>query len=131
MKRGNNGKLALTVLLRLDSVRTDVGMPGHIVRLRSGWLHDEVINAFRFLLQEREIRLREKNLNWPTSHFANPFFFPKMFEDGRYSHESVKRWARIIGTPEGSVFDLSAQVNRQISGDRTGLRLSRLSKRSV
>ena len=31
MKRGNNGKLALMVLLRLDSVRTNVGTPGRAV----------------------------------------------------------------------------------------------------
>ena len=35
----------------------------HMARLKSGWLHDEVINAFHFLLQEREMRLREQNLS--------------------------------------------------------------------
>mmetsp|Transcript_71017 Transcript_71017/g.160730 ORF Transcript_71017/g.160730 Transcript_71017/m.160730 type:complete len:93 (-) Transcript_71017:384-662(-) len=92
-----------------------------MARLRSGWLHDEVINAFHFLLQEREMRLRQQILNWPTSHFANFFFFPRMAEGGNHT-SPLRGGAGKSGHPRARFSTSSHWSCRRISGDRTELR---------
>ena len=50
--------------------------------MRSGWLFDESINAYMFLLQERDRRRCEANPALRPSHFMTSFFFKKVVSPG-------------------------------------------------
>ena len=49
----------------------------HFGRMRNAWLFDETVNAYMFLLQERDKRLCATTGARP-SHFMNSFFFQKV-----------------------------------------------------
>ena len=88
-----------------------VGIRGkHFDRLRSGWLFDETVNGYLYLLSERDARIcAEQPGRWPT-HFFSSFFFVKMFEGGEYSYGSVKRWSKKVKSTGGCVFKLDKLV---------------------
>ena len=50
--------------------------------MRSGWLFDDSINAYMFLLQERDRRRCEANPALHPSHFMTSFFFGKVVSQG-------------------------------------------------
>ena len=54
----------------------------HFGRMRNAWLFDESINAYMFLLQERDRRRCEANPALRPSHFMTSFFFEKVVSPG-------------------------------------------------
>ena len=88
-----------------------VGIRGkHFDRLRSGWLFDETVNGYLYLLSERDARIcAEQPRRWPT-HFFSSFFFVKMFVSNEYSYGSVKRWSKKVKSTGGCVFKLDKLV---------------------
>lgn len=86
----------------------------HTQRLRyEGWLFDEVVNVYMWLLQERDKRLCLGDADRQPSHFFNSFFFEKLFEPqgrDRYDYSCVKRWARKIKQTNGDIFKLDKMV---------------------
>jgi sentrin-specific protease 1 len=56
--------------------------------------HPPQVNAYMFLLQERDARFCLETPGRLPTHFFNSFFFTKMFEHGdEYRYGSVRRWA--------------------------------------
>jgi sentrin-specific protease 1 len=53
------------------------------------WLNDEVINYYMQLLQART--------NHHRCFFSNTFFYDKLMQRGRYSHDNVARWSLRAG----------------------------------
>ena len=60
------------------------------------WLNDTVINDFLKLLSHC-------NSGSKVYAFSN-FFFPKLFEDGDFDYDKVRRWGKRV--PSGNIFDL-------------------------
>ena len=67
----------------------------HTQRLSpSGWLVDEVVNYYMFLLQERDALVCASDSSRKPCHFFNSFFFTKLLENGSYNYRQVKRWTK-------------------------------------
>ena len=67
----------------------------HTQRLSpSGWLVDEVVNYYMFLLQERDALVCASDGSRKPCHFFNSFFFTKLLENGSYNYRQVKRWTK-------------------------------------
>lgn len=68
----------------------------HAQRLSpSGWLVDEVINYYMYLLQERDAKVCAADSSRKPCHFFNSFFIPKLMgEAGGYNYRQVKRWTK-------------------------------------
>jgi len=88
-----------------------VGIRGkHFDRLRSGWLFDETVNGYLYLLSERDARIcAGQPGRWPT-HFFSSFFFAKIFVSDEYSYGSVKSWSKKVKSTGGCVFKLDKLV---------------------
>ena len=72
-------------------------------RMRCKWLYDETINAYMWLLQERDKALCLADPSRKPTYFFSSFFFEKMFENQeQYSYPSVERWARKVPMPFSS-----------------------------
>jgi Ulp1 family protease len=72
-------------------------------RMRCAWLYDETINAYMWLLQERDKALCLADPSRKPTYFFSSFFFEKMFENQeQYSYPSVERWARKVPMPFSS-----------------------------
>ena len=56
------------------------------------WLNDEVINFYRELLQERELKAVQEEGRERRVWFTNTFFISKLSEGG-YNYRNVRRWA--------------------------------------
>jgi len=76
----------------------------HMGRMRGGWLFDESVNAYMWMLQQRDKELCLADSSRGPTHFFNSFFFEKMFESGEYKYASVRRWAKKV--QGGNVFKL-------------------------
>ena len=50
----------------------------------SGWLVDEVVNYYMFLLQERDALVCASDSSRKPCHFFNSFFFTKLLENYNY-----------------------------------------------
>ena len=79
----------------------------YIRRMRCGWLFDETINMYMWLLQQRNNAwVAQDPQNRKPTYFYSSFFFEKVFEikkngkkiDDSYNYSSVKRWARKVYT---------------------------------
>jgi Ulp1 family protease len=75
--------------------------------MRCGWLFDETINMYMWLLQQRNNAwVAQDPQNRKPTYFYSSFFFEKVFEkkkngkkiDDSYNYSSVKRWARKVYT---------------------------------
>ena len=67
----------------------------HTQRLSpSGWLVDEVVNYYMFLLQERDALVCASDSSRKPCHFFNSFFFTKLLENDSYNYRQVKRWTK-------------------------------------
>ena len=50
----------------------------HMARMESGWLYDETVNAFLYLLREREALLCRLDTTRTSIFFYNSYFFEKL-----------------------------------------------------
>jgi len=86
----------------------------HFHTLSKGqWLCDEVINAFVFLILERDKAKCAADAGRKPVHLFNSFFFTKLLEpEGRngYSHAAVKRWSKKVKRVDGNIFRLSKLI---------------------
>jgi len=112
----------------------------HMSRMPGGWLFDETINNYMWLLQERDAkRLAEAqaqaaeadphppasssstepastsasspgNEKKKPTFFFSSFFFEKMFENDQYAYGNVKRWSKKVKVTGGNVFLLDKMV---------------------
>jgi len=99
----------VVVSLEAGAGRSLVDILGqHTFRLRDGWLVDEVINGYMFLLQERDRKRCSQDPTLKPTHFFSSFFFEKMFEEGGYKYASVKRWGRKVSG--GNIFKMGKVV---------------------
>ena len=57
------------------------------------WLNDEVINFYRELLQERELKAVQEEGRERRVWFTNTFFISKLSEGG-YNYRNVRRWTK-------------------------------------
>ena len=75
----------LAELLKIPISRLDMAT------LRPGqWLNDEVINFFLKLLEQREVEA-----TWPSCHFHQTTFYPKLAEEpAGYKYSHVAEWTR-------------------------------------
>ena len=65
--------------------------------MRCAWLFDATINAYMWLLQQRDHALCAADPARLPTYFFNSFFFEKMFENnGVYSYSSVKSWSEKV-----------------------------------
>lgn len=66
--------------------------------MRSGWLFDETINMYMWLLQQRDNAwVAEDPQTRKPTYFSSSFFFEKMFENhAAYNYGSVKRWSKKV-----------------------------------
>lgn len=80
----------------------------HMHRMREGWLVDETINGYMFLLQERDRALCQQDPERLPSHFFSSFFFSKMFENDKFSYSNVKRWGKKVAG--GNIFKMSKVI---------------------
>ena len=67
--------------------------------MRCGWLFDETINVYMWLLQQRDNAwVAQDPQNRKPTYFPLSFFFEKAFENGTYNYRLVMRWARKVHT---------------------------------
>jgi sentrin-specific protease 1 len=79
--------------------------------MRCAWLFDETINAYMWLLQERDRALCAADPARLPTYFFSSFFFEKLFENsGEYNYGSVKRWSKKVTCTNGNVFKLGKMV---------------------
>ena len=84
LRPGNPDEI-LAELLKIPISRLDMAT------LRPGqWLNDEVINFFLKLLEQREVEA-----TWPSCHFHQTTFYPKLAEEpAGYKYSHVAEWTR-------------------------------------
>jgi Ulp1 family protease len=80
----------------------------HFGRLRNAWLFDESVNAYMFLLQERDKRHVAATGAKP-SHFMSSFFFEKV----RRARVVVNHWNHAIHKSHFMNFFFSEKVSVQ------------------
>jgi len=68
-------------------------MGKHFGRMRNGWLFDESVNAYMFLLQERDKKACAESAGAKTpSHFMGSFFFEKVLPAKTFNKNSRPEW---------------------------------------
>jgi len=77
------------------------------------WLHDEVINFWLAMVQQRTIK-RASSDKYPLKHKAkvfimNSFFWPLLYNKGVYTYKNIRRWtkkSKLKKIGVDSIFDL-------------------------
>ena len=110
------------------AAQSKVGLLGmHVCRLiPGGWLHDEVINMYMWLLQCRsnKHRIMANSRAAKPSHYFNSFFMEKLILlEGQSKREHVKestmdRYADKVTAVKGNVFLLDKIVVRNHTNDQ-------------
>ena len=110
------------------AAQSKVGLLGkHVCRLiPGGWLHDEVINMYMWLLQCRSNKysIMANSRAAKPSHYFNSFFMEKLIElEGQSLREHVKelkmdRFADKVTAVKGNVFLLDKIVVRNHTNDQ-------------
>ena len=90
---------------------SDITLYGkHMARLEpGGWLFDETVNVYMYLLQMHDEKLCRDEPTRLPSHFFNSYMFEKMLEPAKrnsYSYKAVKRWTRKFNNTKGNIFGL-------------------------
>mmetsp|Transcript_71770 Transcript_71770/g.140782 ORF Transcript_71770/g.140782 Transcript_71770/m.140782 type:complete len:202 (+) Transcript_71770:456-1061(+) len=81
----------------------------HMARMESGWLYVETVNAFLYLLREREALLCRLDTTRTSNCFYNSYFFEKLLgtvNEGHNDYGGVSRWSNRV--PAGGIFLIKA-----------------------